>query len=166
MGMFNTIVVAVDFSEMSRDVLHYAVQLAGSVPGASLHVLHVVPDPLQQPWTVEAAGIDFARLEQEWVAEANRRVHQLITAEGIEASSAKAVVQVGRAADTIVRYGTDISADVIVMGTHGYGPIKRFMLGSVAERVLRQAPCPVVTIPHSGLKATEPQAVAAGEARR
>lgn len=154
MGMFNKIVVAIDFSDMSHDVLQYAVQLAASSPGAWLHVLHVVPDPLQQPWTVEAVGIDFGKLQADWVAEADQKLHQAIAAQGIAASSAEAVVRVGRAADVIVSYATEMSADVIVMGTHGYGPVKRFMLGSVADRVLRQATCPVFTIPHNSLKAT------------
>lgn len=156
MGMFNTIVVAVDFSDTSRDVFRYALRLAASAASTRLDVLHVVPDPLLQPWSVEAAGIDFAALKLGWVSEANRRLNELMAAEGAAASMAKPVVLVGVAGDTIVRHATDLSADAIVMGTHGYGPIKRFILGSVTERVLRQALCPVLTVPHRSLKPSQP----------
>jgi Universal stress protein family len=49
MGMFSTVVVALDLSEMSRDVLRYAVRLAASSPTAQLLITHVVPDPLERP---------------------------------------------------------------------------------------------------------------------
>jgi len=153
MGMFTRIVAAVDFSDASHDLFHYAVRLAAMTPGAQLHLLHVVPDPLQQPWTVEAAGIDFSRLADDWVEDATRRLQALITAEGPRAASVTPIVLVGRAAETIARYASDLGANAIVMGTHGYGPVRRFMLGSVVERVLRHATCPVLTIPHRGLKA-------------
>lgn len=157
MEMFNTIVVAVDFSETSRDVLHYAARVAGNMPRISLHVLHVVQDPLQQPWAVEAVGIDFDQLEQDWIADARRKLQALIAAETFAALSPTPVVRVGRSAESIVGYAAEVAADVLVMGTHGYGPIRRFMLGSVVERVLRQATCPVLTVPDRSLKAADVQ---------
>jgi len=152
MDSLTPIVVALDFSEVSRDVLQHALQLARASSGAAIHLLHVVPDPLHQPWAVEAIGIDFVALEKAWVADAERQLAETIAAAGIAAAGATPVVRVGRAADTIVAYADEVGAGVIVMGTHGYGPVKRFMMGSVAERVLRQAACPVFTVPHRGLR--------------
>lgn len=53
----------------------------------------------------------------------------------------------------IIEYAESVDADLIVVGTHGYGPIKHLRLGSVAERVVRQAACPVMTVPHRSVGA-------------
>lgn len=151
MGMFSTIVVAIDLSEMSRDVLRYAARLTESSPGAQLLVTHVVPDPWQQPWTVEAAGIDFVQLQKDWMSEAAGRLDALVETEGLTPGAFTRILLVGRPADMIVELATDRQADAIVVGTHGYGPVKHMVLGSVAERILRNATCPVVTVPHKSL---------------
>ena len=61
---------------------------------------------------------------------------------------------VGTAAIEIARYANEHAADVIVLGSHGHGVVKRYMLGSVAERVIRQATCPVLVVPHRTLRPT------------
>jgi nucleotide-binding universal stress UspA family protein len=156
--MFSTIVVAIDLGEMSRDVLRYAARLAATSPGAELVVTHVIPDPLRQPWTSEAIGVDFARLQRDLSSRAAARLDALIEAEGLTPGAATTVVMVGRPPDTIVELATNRHADAIVVGTHGYGPVKHMVLGSVAERVLRHAMCPVVTVPHKSLRSFARQA--------
>lgn len=155
MTMFTTIVVAIDFSGMSHDVLRYGARLASDSPGSRLHLVHVVPDPLQQLWTVESIAIDFEMLQQTWVTDAHARLQALAAAEGVPAASFTPAVLVGQAAEAILAFAAERSADVIVVGTHGYGPVKRFLLGSVAERVLRGATCPVLTVPPTGLQAPD-----------
>jgi nucleotide-binding universal stress UspA family protein len=152
MATFKTIVAALDFSDMSRDVLHYAARLVSTSPEARILVIHVVPDPLQQSWTVETVGVDFEQLQKDWTADAMRRLQALLPPENLTGASAAPVVLAGRAAETIVRYATEQRADLIVLGTHGHGPVKRFILGSVADRVVRQAASPVLIIPHRGLQ--------------
>lgn len=151
MATFQTIVAALDFSDMSRDVLHYTARLVSTSPGARMLVIHVVPDPLQQPWTVETIGVDFVQLQQDWTADAMRRLQALVAEEHPAGASVTPMVLAGRAAETIVRYATEQRADLIVLGTHGHGPVKRFILGNVADRVVRQATCPVLIIPYRGL---------------
>ncbi len=56
--------------------------------------------------------------------------------------------QVGSPHREIVRYATEHQVDLIVLGTHGRGPLGHMLLGSVAERVVRTAPCPVLTVRH------------------
>jgi nucleotide-binding universal stress UspA family protein len=63
-------------------------------------------------------------------------------------------VAVGAPAAEIVRYAREHAADLIVLGSHGHGAFRRFMLGSVAERVIRQAGCPVMVVPHRTQRAT------------
>lgn len=156
MGMFTTIVVAVDFSDSSPEVLQYAAQLAAASPGAALHVLHVVPDPLQQ-WGPDAIGMNFEALDAEWRANAAQQMAALAAAEPA-AAAATQVVRVGRAPDTIADYGAATAASIVVLGSHGHGAVRRFFLGSVAERVLRLATCPVLVVPHRTLQT--PTAVA------
>ena len=59
---------------------------------------------------------------------------------------------VGTPAEEIARFARQHGADLIVMGTHGYGPVRRFLLGSVADRVVREASCPVLLFPHRDLR--------------
>ena len=151
MAMFKTILTAVDFSDMSGEVLHYAVRLAATSPGARLLIANVVPDPLLEPWTVEAVAVDFERLKKDWISQAEWRLDSLMQKEKLSRPAAEPIVVVGRPADTIVALAKESDADAVVIGTHGYGPVKHFMLGSVAESVLRHAACPVITVPHKSL---------------
>lgn len=144
---FDTIVVAVDFSETSEEAWKAACRLA-ALAGSHLHLVHVSPDPLRQAWTVEAVGVDFGAISQEWQAQAELRLSRMQPDPPVAADRLTRVVLVGVPHAAIVEYALTQKADVIVLGTHGYGPIKHLLLGSVAERVVRQAPCPVLTVPH------------------
>ncbi len=144
---FDTIVVAVDFSETSNEAWHAACELATAL-GSHLHAFHASPDPLQQAWTVEAIGVDFKAIGEAWRAQAGSRLAALEPDPPLPPERLTRVVEVGVPHAAIVDYASRHHAGLIVMGTHGYGPVKHLLLGSVAERVLRQAPCPVVTVPH------------------
>jgi len=153
MSVFPTIVAAVDFSETSEDALRVASALA-ACHGSELHLLHVIPDARQQAWSVEAPGLDFRALQEESIADAEQRLA------AVAVPHASAVVRVVRrvvaglpAAREIAQYAASHGADLIVVGSHGYGPVRRLVLGSVAERVVRLAPCPVLTVPHHALRA-------------
>jgi nucleotide-binding universal stress UspA family protein len=156
--MFRTILTAVDFSEMSKAVLHYAARLAATSPGAQLVVINVVPDPLREPWMVEAIGLDFMKVQNEWMADAELRLNHLIEQEGLAPGKFTPVVVVGRPADAIIDVARDFGVDAIVIGTHGYGPVKHFVLGSVAERVLRHADCPVIAVPEKSVVKVQKEA--------
>jgi nucleotide-binding universal stress UspA family protein len=156
MSVFRTIVAAIDFSETSDDALKIACELA-ACHGSELHLLHVIPDARQQAWSVEAPGLDFSALQQESMADAERMLADRTVA--VTASLPRVVRKVVAglpAAREIDQYASDHRADLIVVGTHGYGPVRRLVLGSVADRVVRMAPCPVLTVPHQTLRATTP----------
>jgi nucleotide-binding universal stress UspA family protein len=144
---FDTIVVAVDFSETSAEAWRVGCRLA-ALAGSQLHLIHVSPDPLRQAWTVEAVGVDFGAISQEWQAQAELRLSRMQPEPAVPSEKITRVVVVGVPHASIVEYAMTQKADLIVLGTHGYGPIKHLLLGSVAERVVRQAPCPVLTVPH------------------
>ena len=150
MTPLHTLVVGVDFSETSEDALESALELAAHRDG-HIHLVHVVPDVLHTPWMVEAAGVDFQGVQQQWVDDANRQLVDFAAQHRVDPQRVTTTVLVGPPATEIVRYATEHAANVIVLGTHGRGRVTRFLLGSVADRVVREARCPVMLVPHHTL---------------
>jgi nucleotide-binding universal stress UspA family protein len=101
-----------------------------------------VPDPTPQDWAVGAAAPIVSDLLEKWQADAERHLEQVSLGD-VETVRA---LRIGHAFVEIVRYATDNAVDLIVMGTHGRGPVRHLLLGSVAEKVVRKAPCPVLTV--------------------
>jgi len=119
------ILVATDFSSPSSKAFEAGFDLAQHF-GARLHVLHVVPD---------GSEVKTAKTELE-----------SFTSEPIRGFEIVRAVSVGQAAPEIVKYAQREKIDVIVLGTHGRSGLGRVFMGSVAEAVLRNAPCQVLTI--------------------
>jgi universal stress protein A len=105
-------------------------------------------------------GIDWAKLRADLVADAKSRLVAL-TAE-ITGVSVTCEAWIGRAPETIIQAAIDTNADLIVMGTHGRGVMGHLLIGSVADRVIRHAPCPVVTVGPFGSVHVAPQAADSG----
>lgn len=138
---FKTIMVATDFSDASELALEYARVLADRF-GAGLRVLHVVQTP-------RALGSEMHVPEVMAVAE--QAVHEAqqqlaATLERIGGDNVIGQVLMGMATKKIVEYAADHEVDLIVMGTHGRGTMSHLLMGSVAELVVRTAPCPVFTV--------------------
>jgi nucleotide-binding universal stress UspA family protein len=140
-----TILVVTDFSAMSEQAFRYAGALARD-HGAQLIALHVVPPPI----TSAAVFLD----ESDFAA---REALNTLNLPGVAIDYR---VMEGRPATTIVQVACDTGCDVIVMGTHGRGGMVRMLMGSVAEEVVRKAPCAVITI-----KATVPVTATSDEPR-
>ena len=143
MAAIKHVLMATDFSEASEHALELAKTFAQTFD-AKLHLLHVIPDPYAQPWSVEASGSAIPDLLAQWEREAGARLEELKPT-GVEAN---AVVRVGNPFHEIVEYAKDAGVDLVVIGTHGRGAIGHMLLGSVAEKVVRKAPCPVLTTRH------------------
>lgn len=154
------ILVPTDFSETSKAALTYARELASTYHG-SVHVLHVLPDPLVQPWAfaveTEVMGLSFPERAKRWEERANEQMKNLFSETERRELDVRCVTQVGNPVQQILQYAKDQAVDLIVMGTHGRstpGPNigQAFPwnppIGSVAERVVRQAPCPVLAVRH------------------
>ncbi len=141
------VLVPTDFSETSDVALRYGKALAGAF-GAMLHVVHVVEEPFGQPWAVESYGFSLSALQDEWIKDATTRVAATLTPEERTTLRAVTLTVLGHPVMEVLRYATEHQIDLIVMGTHGRGPLGKVVLGSVAERVVRKAPCPVLTVRH------------------
>jgi len=140
------ILCPVDFSETSIRALSYAAAFAAWYD-ARLEVLHVAPafDAALVPAMADRFddGRPYPATRDDVVA----TLHRAIEAAGAAGLTPRALVQEGRAHDAIANRATAEPADLIVMGTHGRSGFNRLLLGSITEKVLRAAPCPVLTVP-------------------
>ena len=135
-----TIMVPTDFSYASDAALGYARMLAARF-GASLHLLHVLDEP--GSWSEVYAAIPDVR--DRLTADADRRLAALAACLPANLRATSEVLN-GAPVPTIVRVAESRGIDLIVMGTHGRRGMGHLLLGSVAERVVRLAPCPVLTV--------------------
>ena len=140
-----TILVPTDFSECSEAAVKYGFALANAF-GATAHLLNVVQDPYTLPWAADAFAAPVGDMLTDWEAQAKRRLVESVP--DASASPTVLTTRVGSPATEIVRYAAQHRIDLIVLGTHGRGPLGHILLGSVAERVVRTAPCPVLTVRH------------------
>jgi nucleotide-binding universal stress UspA family protein len=147
---FKQILVATDFSEPSELALEYAHTLARKF-GAALAVVHVVEEPF--PIASEFSPADVASYRTRLVDEATRELSGAVSA--LTDVPVRAEVVVGSTAQGIVEAATERGADLIVMGTRGRGAVATLLMGSVAERVVRTADCPVLTVHRSRAAAEE-----------
>ena len=140
------ILVPTDFSECSAAALRYGIELAHTFD-ATLHLLHVVEDPNTTPWAVEGFPLSLVDVLERFQDESRKRLLASVPAADLD----RVVVSCPIAAPVpeILRYAQDESIDLIVMGTHGRGFVAHALIGSVAERVVRRAPCPVLTVRQS-----------------
>jgi nucleotide-binding universal stress UspA family protein len=138
------ILVPVDFSEHSRQALRYAKQIAASYD-SRLGLLHVIEQSVQP---------SFYAVGPSWMADAlvelKRKAHnelqRLFEETPGPLTSASFHVTEGRAATDIVTFARDNKSDLIVIATHGLTGIEHLLLGSITEKVVRRAPCPVFTV--------------------
>ena len=143
-----TILVPTDFSDPSNMALDYAKGLA-DVFEASIHLLHVVQDPVGYAWGAETYGISLPDLLQQMKDLAQKDLEKALPQSQHKAYNAEFEVAVGSPFNQILEYAKNTKVDLIVMGTHGRGALAHAILGSVAERVVRFAPCPVLTVRHT-----------------
>jgi nucleotide-binding universal stress UspA family protein len=131
------ILVPTDFSETSEAALHYAAEMALTL-GARLYLIHVPGR------TGEHFEANFPHGQFE--AAARKGLSSFLTTEQIDRLRPEYAVRVGVPPEEIVRYAELCDADLIIMGTHGRSGIAHALLGSVAEQVVRVAPCPVLLV--------------------
>ncbi len=140
--VFKTLVAPTDFSPFAEAALQYARVLAEQF-GAEVHLVHALERPQDMPWWM--AEQEY-RSRQGDLAEKARSQLAALTARLFAGIDAQAHVRVGIPSDEIVTAARDLHADLIVIGTHGRSGLSRVLFGSVTERVMRHAPCPVLTV--------------------
>lgn len=141
-----------DFSDSSKYAKQYACAIAGSLE-ADLHVLHVVPEVLPVPgpdgaWLMPMDG----KIMQQLIDESKLSIAKEMQNSGMRPSRILPTVEFGNIVDVILRFAQSHDIDLIVLGTHGRTGLSHALIGSVAEKVVRLAKCPVLTVHPEGLK--------------
>ena len=145
MRAIKTILVPTDFSDASDRALEYARDLADAF-GASLHILHVLENPFPPGTFMEMYAPSTDNYLGNIERQARAHLEGLLTEEQRAKYSAVTVMRRGMAAEQILEYPNEHPVDLVVMGTAGRGGFSRLMIGSVADRIGRAAPCPVITV--------------------
>ena len=152
--MFTRILVPMDFSAPSDAALDYARGIATRF-GASLHLLHVAEDPYRALYSAEVFVPEMEGLRDQILDDAAGRMKDRLRESDRTELQATVDAIIGTPAGSIVEYAGGHDMDFIVMGTHGRGGMSHLLMGSVAERVVRKAPCPVLTVRQVPVKAAK-----------
>lgn len=156
------ILVPTDFSAPSDRAFEYATALAGCL-GASINLVHVLQDPFAGQAAWEFYIPDSPEVREQRYQEARARLLELGARAMESGIQLTAEVRVGHPTEEINAAAIDYGSDLIVMSTHGRTGLPHLLLGSIAERVLRTAPCPVLAL-RQALAVPEPEAAATEEA--
>ena len=136
------ILVPVDFSVHSRKAVTYAQAFARQC-GARLVFLHVIQINYAYG---EFGAIDFTALEREMRGGADQELANLVKESHAAGLEAESMVREGSPAKAIAEAASQVGADLLVISTHGYTGLKHVLMGSIAEHVVRYAPCPVLVV--------------------
>jgi nucleotide-binding universal stress UspA family protein len=136
------ILVPFDFSDTAERALAWAAELQRTSGAPRLHLVHAIPAHPAGTGEVALVSLlpdadEIATLERNMIEQARRRE---------AAATAEVSIRATTVGEIILEEAEKIGADLIVMGSHGRTGVKRLLLGSVAEHVLRHANCPVVTV--------------------
>ncbi len=141
MFKINTILCPVDFSDASRKAVQYAKEFAAGM-GASVHLLNVV-EP--RPMAVDIT-LNYVPLEEDLekaAIEDLKLILQELTQAGLKAECS---IEFGNPSDVILEKADELDVNLVIMGSHGKKGLSRFIMGSVAETVVRKANCPVLIV--------------------
>jgi universal stress protein A len=147
---FSKIVLTTDFSTNADAATPFAVEFAKRFNG-TLYLLHVFEDLVYYAGTAEDAFAAMTSTQVGWaqLAKQERDAKHKMVVETLASTAQVPVVGImkhGKPATEIVSYAKEIKANLIVIGTHGHTGVSHYIFGSVAERVVRMSPCPVLTI--------------------
>lgn len=138
---FSKILYVTDFSESSEYAGQYAISIAGKY-GCRIYVAHVV-----EPFTyADDFGINYGAQLREMEATAGRLLDNAVASMKRTGADIEGVLLSGNPSAEIVKFAKDNAIDLIVMATHGRSGVEHILMGSVAEKVLRKSPCPVLTV--------------------
>lgn len=143
---YKTILVPTDFSDVAQMALHYAVGFVA--PNGRIILCHVVDDV---PWTYGYVklSLDTVGLRSKLAAGADRELRSIIPADSANSRIETCVLH-GSPYGEIVRLARRELVDLVIMGTHGRSGFVRWLLGSVAEQVIRMSPSPVMVVREGG----------------
>lgn len=141
---WNKIICPVDFSKISLEALQISCELAQTC-GGNLIIVHVL-EPILAPTDFTFGPLTMTDVEDKLADRAMEGLKEIASKLPLSSERIELRVERGIASQEIVKIAEETVADIIVMGTHGYTGLTHALLGSTAERVVRKAPCPVLTM--------------------
>lgn len=146
--IIKNVITPIDFSDNAGLVVESAAYMAGAF-GAQLHVIFIVQN-FEDYSGFFVPQMNVPNIEHELFVGAEEQMESFCKEHSVYFNKAGVGVEkkvlVGDVAEKIVEYAVEANGDMIVMGTHGYKGLERIMFGSVADKVVKSAPCPVMTI--------------------
>ncbi len=138
------ILVPIDFSEYSLKALNYAVEFA-QVFQAELFLVYVI-EPMVYPADFSMGQITIPEIDTSINSQAEEDIEKIIKERISGKVNAKGIIKTGRPFLEIIETASEIDADLIIIATHGMTGMEHLLFGSTAEKVVRKAPCPVLTL--------------------
>ena len=140
----NKVLVPIDFSDYSKSALRYAVNFAKSF-NAEIILIYVV-EPVIYPPDFSMGQIAMPSINTEWDDRAKDELQKLAKSEIIGAVKVKTIIKTGKPFVEIIETAKEENVDLIIIATHGHSGVEHILFGSTAEKVVRKAPCPVLTL--------------------
>ncbi|MCF8241229.1 MAG: universal stress protein [Melioribacteraceae bacterium] len=146
------ILVPIDFSDYSKGALKYAVDFAKHF-GAKMYLVYVV-EPMIYPADFSLGQVSIPSADFETNKRAEEELENLAKSEIPESIEVVTVIKTGKPFIEIIEYAAEVDIDLIMIATHGHTGVEHMLFGSTAEKVVRKAPCPVMTLrePIKGFK--------------
>ncbi len=144
MEMIKKILVPIDFSDYSKKALQYTVKLAKSF-NAELFLVYVI-EPMVYPADLSMGQMVIPQSEVNLSEKANSELEELATNEIADSLKYNIIIKTGKPFMEIIETATEVDADLIIIATHGHTGVEHLLFGSTSEKVVRKAPCPVLTL--------------------
>jgi len=138
------VLVPIDFSDYSKSALKYAVDFAKSF-GAEIVLVYVV-EPIVYPPDFSMGQMAIPAISIEWDNRAKEELTKLAESEMTKGIKVKTVLRTGKPFVEIIETAVEEDIDLIIIATHGHTGVEHILFGSTAEKVVRKAPCPVLTL--------------------
>jgi len=138
------VLVPIDFSDYSKSALKYAVNFAKSF-NADIILIYVV-EPIIYPPDFSMGQIAMPSINTEWDDRAKDELLKLAKSEIADIANVKTVIKTGKPFVEIIETAKEENIDLIIIATHGHSGVEHILFGSTAEKVVRKAPCPVLTL--------------------
>jgi universal stress protein A len=140
----NKVLVPIDFSDYSKNALKYAVNFAKHF-NAEMILIYVV-EPIIYPSDFSMGQIAVPTINMEMDKRASEELEKLANKEISKDLRVKTLVKTGKPFIEIIETASQENVDIVIISTHGHSGVEHILFGSTAEKVVRKAPCPVLTI--------------------
>jgi nucleotide-binding universal stress UspA family protein len=138
------VLVPIDFSDYSKSSLRYAINFAKQF-NAEIYLIYVV-EPVIYPPDFSMGQIAIPSVNAEWDERAREELKNLAKTEIPEGVTVKTILKNGKPFLEIIDTASEENIDLIIIATHGHSGVEHILFGSTAEKVVRKAPCPVLTL--------------------